>query len=85
MIKKKPAPGTPYIVYGVWSRCAKNNFEKVFKLQKKIIRIISKLSPRKWCRNSFWAAHTDATPPLYAGNGNILPIQVGVNLPTRPT
>jgi hypothetical protein len=57
----------PHISYGIciWGGCANHRLERVFRLQKKAVRVISKLKPRESCRNAFRELGVLTLPCLY--------------------
>ena len=57
----------PHLTYGIrlWGSCAKFKFERVFRLQKKAIRVIAKLKPRDMCRDAFRQLNLLTLPCLY--------------------
>jgi hypothetical protein len=57
----------PHLVYGIklWGGCANYNLERVFILQKKAVRLISKLNFRTSCRDTFRELQLLTLPCLY--------------------
>jgi len=45
----------PHLTYSIrlWGSCSKQRYERVFRLQNMVVRIIAKLEYRESCRNSF--------------------------------
>jgi len=57
----------PHFSYGIrlWGSCTKSRMDRVFRLQKKAVRIISKLQPRESCRDTFRELNLLTLPSLY--------------------
>jgi len=57
----------PHLAYGIslWGGCAKFRLERVFRLQKKAIRILAKLNPRESCHDAFRELELLTLPCLY--------------------
>ena len=57
----------PYLAYGIrlWGGCAKHKLERVFRLQKRAIRVIFNLQPRESCRDAFRELDLLTLPSLY--------------------
>ena len=57
----------PHLSYGLilWGSCSKQKLERVFRLQKKAIRIMSKLEFRESCRDTFRELGLLTLPSLY--------------------
>uniref|UniRef100_A0A1B6F9U1 Uncharacterized protein n=1 Tax=Cuerna arida TaxID=1464854 RepID=A0A1B6F9U1_9HEMI len=57
----------PHLAYGIrlWGGCAKHRMERVFRLQKKAIRVIAKLKLRESCKDAFRKLGLLTLPCLY--------------------
>ena len=57
----------PHLSYGIriWGSCANFRFERVFRLQKKAVRILAKLNFRESCRDAFRELGILTLPSLY--------------------
>lgn len=57
----------PHILYGLrlWGSCAKSSFDRVFRLQKRAIRVMLKMHPRDSCRDAFGKLGLLTLPSLY--------------------
>lgn len=57
----------PHLAYGIrlWGGCSNERFERIFRLQKKAIRVINKLNYRESCRNAFRELGLLTLPCLY--------------------
>ncbi|KAG8250740.1 hypothetical protein J6590_108611 [Homalodisca vitripennis] len=57
----------PHMSYGItlWGGCANTHFQRCFVLQKKAIRIISKIGMRESCREHFKSLDLLTLPSLY--------------------
>lgn len=57
----------PHMTYGIilWGYCNNNEFQRLFVLQKKAIRIIKKLKPRESCKTAFNQLKILTLPSLF--------------------